>query len=205
MNRFFRRIIIVSAACVLLTGCGKKEETVDNTVKDDLVEFVSVELPSIQEERDNAINKYNECFNNDSISPDDFLAALENEAVPELTSYIDKLNAIEVTSDEVKELKDAFYNSSSKQLEAMNYVVVALKEKDAESLNKAEACLNESASYLTNYETQLKTLAAEYNIEIVGDFSTIQNISDVENTESSETSETTTGEATTVEDSSVEE
>lgn len=196
MKKFISKILIMSVVCVLLTGCGKKEEKVDNAVKDDLVEFVSVELVSVQEERDSAIEQYNEYFSKEGVSPDEFLTTLELETVPKLTSYIDKLNALEVSTDEVKELKELFVNSTNKQLEAMNFVVIALKDKDTESLNKATTCLDESKTFLSQYEAKLKQLANDYDVEIVGEFTTIQDVEQT-STEQTSTEQTSTEQTST--------
>ena len=54
--------VLTLAFAGLFAGCGKKAEDPGVSVKDDVVEFVNVELPAAKTDHDNAIAIYNAYF-----------------------------------------------------------------------------------------------------------------------------------------------
>ena len=88
-----------------LTACGKDKE--ENKVKADLQNFAE-ELGNIQDEHDVAINTYNSYFVNGGMSSDELLTAMNDTILPNFEAYIADLKDIEVTTDEVKNLKSLY-------------------------------------------------------------------------------------------------
>lgn len=153
-------------------GCGdkeeKKEETV--TVQSDLVEFVNDELPSIASYRDGAISSYNAYFATADVDTAAFLSDLQSTMIPNMETYIAELTAIEVATDEVTALKSLYLQSAEKQCEAMRLVASAISEQNPEYLDQADTLIAEAQSLLTQYESDLKILAIDNDVEIVGSF-----------------------------------
>ena len=166
--------------CIILTGlmmtcalvaCGKdkKEEVaVDETktVQEDLVEFINDELPGIATDKDNALTIYNSYFNGTDVDNSALLTDLKSNAIPSLEKYIENLSAIEVETEEVKEVKQAYLMGVQKQYEAMKMVVNAVENEMPDYLVQAEALIVEAQTYMNDYENKVKELAASNQITI---------------------------------------
>ena len=166
--------------CIILTGlmmtcalvaCGKdkKEEVaVDETktVQEDLVEFINDELPGIATDKDNALTIYNSYFNGTEVDNSALLTDLKSNAIPSLEKYIENLSAIEVETEEVKEVKQAYLMGVQKQYEAMKMVVNAVENEMPDYLVQAEALIVEAQTYMNDYENKVKELAASNQITI---------------------------------------
>ena len=154
-----------------LVACGKdkKEEVaVDETktVQEDLVEFINDELPGIAIDKDNALTIYNSYFNGTEVDNSALLTDLKSNAIPSLEKYIENLSAIEVETDEVKEVKQAYLMGVQKQYEAMKMVVNAVENEMPDYLVQAEALIVEAQTYMNDYENKVKELAASNQITI---------------------------------------
>ena len=180
LNYFVRRYQMKKKICIILTGlmmtcalvaCGKdkKEEVaVDETktVQEDLVEFINDELPGIATDKDNALTIYNSYFNGTEVDNSALLTDLKSNAIPSLEKYIENLSAIEVETDEVKEVKQAYLMGVQKQYEAMKMVVNAVENEMPDYLVQAEALIVEAQTYMNDYENKVKELAASNQITI---------------------------------------
>ena len=87
-----------------------------------------------------------------------------------MQNYINSLTAIEVSTDEVKNLKDLYLQSAQKQLDAMNKVAAAINEENPDYLTEADSLIKESEDLILQYQTQLRTLALDNDIVINGSF-----------------------------------
>lgn len=166
--------------CIILTGlmmvcslaaCGKekKEEKVAEdtiSVQEDLVEFINEELPGIAENKDNALSIYNSYFTGASIDNAALVADLKNNAIPNMETYIADLNAIEVETAEVEEVKQLYLMGAQKQFEAMKMVVNAIENEMPDYLVQAEALIVEAQTYMSDYEAKVVEIAAANNITI---------------------------------------
>lgn len=169
MKKKLYMMALVVVLAVLATGCGKKDSKKD-VLRNDIVEFVNEELPAIQADRDNAIDIYNSYFTAENADMDKFLADLKDNALTDMETYIANLSAIEVSTDEVAELKELYLQSSRKQYEAMKLVISAIEGEKPEYLTQADGLIEESRSLLIQYESQLKLLAVDNGITINGTF-----------------------------------
>ena len=169
-------IALMSMLLCLFAGCGKKKEeetTEDNdkALKDEVVEFVNVKLPAIESDRNNAVAIYNSYFETENVDLEQFSSDLQGTAIPDMQKYVDNLSAIEVTTDEVKNLKDLYLQSAQKQLDAMNKVASAINEENPDYLTEADQLIKESEDLILQYQTQLRTIAMEKDIVVNGSFS----------------------------------
>ena len=166
--------------CILLTGvmiacsliaCGKdksEEAKVDetNAVQEDLVEFINDELPGIAADKDSALSIYNSYFTGSDIDNAALVADLKNNAIPSMETYITNLNAIEVETTEVQEIKQLYLMGIQKQYEAMKMVVNAIESEIPDYLVQAEALIVEAQLYMKDYETKVVEIAASNQITI---------------------------------------
>lgn len=160
---------VTAALACALAGCGKKDTTADAgaSVKDDVIEFVNVELPTAKADHDSAIATYNAYFadgsNQDLATYKD---ALQNTAIPTMEKCITTISGLETETDEVKALKDTYLQSVQKEYEAMKMVVSAIDGENADYLTQADTLISEAASLMNDYQTQLQTIANEQGIVV---------------------------------------
>ncbi|MBQ8914356.1 MAG: DUF3053 family protein [Lachnospiraceae bacterium] len=172
MKKIYITLITVCMIC-LLAACGKKEEDEKDNyaeIKADVIEFVNEELPAIEGDRNTAISIYNSYFTTEDVKIEQFSSDLQNTAIPTMETYMNNLNNIEVSTDEVKALKDLYVQSSQKQLDAMNKVAASINEQNPDYLTEADSLIAESENLLLQYQTQLRTIALDAGITINGDF-----------------------------------
>ncbi|MBR1816645.1 MAG: hypothetical protein IJ763_08090 [Lachnospiraceae bacterium] len=172
MKKFYIMLITLCTICSL-AACGKKDEEKKDEyaeIKADVIEFVNTELPAIEGDRNTAVSIYNSYFASDDVNIEQFSSDLQNTAIPTMETYMNNLNNIEVSTDEVKNLKDLYVQSAQKQLDAMNMVATSINEQDPDYLTQADSLIDESESLLLQYQTQLRTIALDAGITINGDF-----------------------------------
>lgn len=145
-----------------LTGCGKE----DNPITDDLKQYLE-QIALIQSIHDGAVSAYNSYFNNEDISSNDLVVIINDQVVVGFEEYIEKLEAIETTTDEVTDLKIMYADSVKLQYDAMVIISTAIGEKNTEKLSEASTMLSDAANKYDEYKNQLKTLAEDNNISLM--------------------------------------
>lgn len=162
-------IFAITAVMVFsFAGCGKKGKNEAVDVKADVIEFVNEELAAIDEKRSSAVDVYNSYFSDKKVNLDIFLSDMERVAIPNMEEYMKDLNAIETGTDEVENLKELYSLGAQFQLDAMNKVVLAIKEENPDYLTEASEMIKQSESYFGEYEAQLQLLAVDNGINING-------------------------------------
>ena len=160
-------ILTLALACTF-AACGKKDDKTEDTtvsVKEDVVEFVNEELPTIKADHDSAIATYNAYFaegNQQAIA--EYKTTLQDNAIPTMESCISKIEAIEVATDEVTDLKNTYLHSVQKEYEAMKMVVSAIDGENPDYLTQADSLISEAATLMGEYQTKLQTIANEQGI-----------------------------------------
>ena len=185
MKKFFtgkRNVLFVAgvmAVSFMFTGCGKsktdesgattQEQSVSGSeVQAEVISFVGEKLPAIAAERDKAIEVYNKALA-DKLKSEEMLLNLKDSAMPALQSYINELDAIEIKSAEVKELKDLTRQSVEKQYSAMNMIVTAIEDSNPDYLSQAQNLIDEAYETLDKYNDRLKSICSEQGIQLTID------------------------------------
>ncbi len=167
---------LVSVMMILaVVGCGKKEAALEieegASVPQEIVQMVNTDLPSISAERDEAVSIYNKYFQEGAeLDSETWRAQLEDEALVKYDAYLVKLEGLMYTNSEVVNLKNLFVKSANSQREAISYVVEAVRDIDTAKLDLAQQSIDDSKTYMSMYEDELKSLCEKYNIEVVGSF-----------------------------------
>lgn len=167
-KKIYAAALTLMLACAF-TGCGKKEETV-NKVQEEIVTFVNESLPAINSDRENAIAVYNTYFTSEDADLQQYLANLNDTAIPDMETYVANVTAIETESEEVTNLKSLYLQSVQKECDAMKMIASAIEEDNVEFLTQAETMMKDAQSYMTQYQSQLKILAIDNDITINGSF-----------------------------------
>lgn len=166
---------LILALAFTAVGCGKKKGSDDSAtatdsaeIKADLLEFVNTELPAIEADREKAVGIYNAYFTSEDIDLEQYLNDLQTVAIPAMETYVTNLTAIEVSSDDVDNLKSLYLQYANKQLEAMKLVTKAISEQNADYLDQADECITESKALIAQYNDELLKLAKANEIDVEG-------------------------------------
>lgn len=177
---FVKKLYMVGLSVALVAsvvGCGKKNKTADgsdvanesaDSVQEEIISFVNVELPAIEADQASAIATYNSYFNDGNINVESFGNDLNNTAIPSMETFINNLTAIETKSDEVANLKNLYLQGAQKQYDAMVLAASAISEQDSDYLTQANDCIATADSYFVQYESQLRLLSIDFDFNIDG-------------------------------------
>ncbi|MDD6404767.1 MAG: hypothetical protein PUG00_03090 [Clostridiales bacterium] len=178
-----RRLLITMMAVALafsLTGCGskKEEQTTATTeaaseVKDEFIQFVGTDIPKVEKDEEDVMNKYNAYFaEGTSVDTDALLKDLSENLLPKYKTFLDSVKSIEVKTDEVMALKDQYYDAMNTQYEALQQVETAVKDKNKDLQTEAQKMLSDAQSKYTAYNDAVYALAQKENVTLNGEIAT---------------------------------
>ncbi len=178
-----RRLLITMMAVALafsLTGCGskKEEQTTATTeaaseVKDEFIQFVGTDIPKVEKDEADVMNKYNAYFaEGTSVDTDALLKDLSENLLPKYKTFLDSVESIEVKTDEVMALKDQYYDAMNTQYEALQQVETAVKDKNKDLQTEAQKMLSDAQSKYTAYNDAVYALAQKENVTLNGEIAT---------------------------------
>lgn len=179
-----RRLLMTMMAMVLafsFTGCGSKtdETTTEATteakseVKDEFIQFVGTDIPKVEASEAEVMKKYNAYFaEGTTIDTDALLKDLTDNIIPQYKAFLDSVQAIETKTDEVKALKDKYYDAMNAQYEALQKVQSAVKDKNKDIQTEAKKYLSDSQSKYTAYNDAVYELAQKENVTLNGEMAT---------------------------------
>lgn len=178
-----RRLLITMMAVALafsLTGCGskKEEQTTATTeaaseVKDEFIQFVGTDIPKVEKDEADVMNKYNAYFaEGTSVDTDALLKDLSENLLPKYKTFLDSVKSIEVKTDEVMALKDQYYDAMNTQYEALQQVETAVKDKNKDLQTEAQKMLSDAQSKYTAYNDAVYALAQKENVTLNGEIAT---------------------------------
>ncbi len=179
-----RRLLMTMMVVVLafsLAGCGsKKEDTTTETtteakseVKDEFIQFIGTDIPKVEADEAAVMKKYNAYFSEGTtIDTDALLKDLTDNIIPQYKAFLDSVQAIEVKTDEVKALKDQYYDAMNTQYEALQKVQTAVKDKNKDVQTEAKKLRSDAQSKYTAYNDAVYALAQKENVTLNGEIAT---------------------------------
>lgn len=179
-----RRLLITMMAVVFafaLTACADKnvdKETTQETeteseVKGDFIQFVGTDIAKADAEETEIMNKFNSYFaEGKSVDTEALLKDLSENIIPKYKAYLSDVETINVKTDEVKALKDKYYEAMNTQYQALLKVETAIKDKDKEAQSEAEKLVLDAKEKYTVYSDALYALAQKENVTLKGDVAT---------------------------------
>jgi hypothetical protein len=175
-----RRKILVSLMAVAMmaamTGCGNKTDSTEDSqvsVKNDLVEFVGTEIPEVEAKEVQVMDAYNAYFAEDStVDTDKLQQDLSDNLIPTYKEFLDDTEAIEVATDEVKELKTLYLDAMNTQYQALLKVQSAIENNDTDIQDEAKDLITQANDKYTQYNDAVYELAQKENVTLEGEMST---------------------------------
>lgn len=154
-----KRLILTGLFIVfLLIGC-------TSPVKDDLFNYVNMELPSIIPMEEEALSEYENVISKNDYTYEELYETLKEKIIPTYSNFVQSLEGISPTTDEVKEVHVYYIKGAKKQLEALIILKEGLEEKDENKINTVNNLIKESEEYMNTFTTMIISLANKYNIK----------------------------------------
>lgn len=175
------RIMAIALAAVMLfalAGCGSdgevNTEEADNTaVKNEFVQFIGTDIPEAEKTETEVMTKYNSYFTEgESVDSDALLTDLTDNLIPKYSEFLASVDAIEVSTDEVKNLKTLYYDAMDTQYQALQKVQTALQNEDKDVQTEAQQLLSDAKTKYTAYNDAVYALAQQENITLEGEIGT---------------------------------
>lgn len=142
----------------LLTACSS------DPVKDEFVNFLNVQMVEVNELYEDLKDGY---ANWDNLETDEELKdSINNTLKPLAASMLEKLAEIDPKTDEVKQLKEQFVSVVNKFNESFDLTIQYLDSQDESYLDQANAKVDEALATLNEYNTNLESLAKQYDLTV---------------------------------------
>lgn len=158
MKKFAVLVLSVLLCVVFLSACGT------DRVAEELEQFLNIDMiesnklhAEVSEE-----TKRWETFTKDK----EAIESIEEVLIPAFDGILKNLSAINLETDEIKEIKEKYRQSISTYKEGYNLFLEAFTAGDAELASKASAKVREAEELLTQYNGLIEALAKEKEIEL---------------------------------------
>lgn len=169
-----KRVISVVMLLILtmaLCSCGKKQEA--DPVKDELIQYIEVQLAGIKDNEDIAIQKYNQISASlSSMKTAEIVLALNDEVIAPYSEFNTALQAITVTTPEVTALKNTYVEGSNLQLQGLKEFVAAVENNDTEAAKAANDKISQGRDKIEQHRNDLMKLATDHDLIYQSDNST---------------------------------
>ncbi|MGG3887638.1 hypothetical protein [Metabacillus fastidiosus] len=156
-----KKLKIIIAVCIvtLLAACS-------NPVQEEIISYVNEDLPEIAKLEEEVIGKYDnvtgENYKDDEILYD----ALTNEIIPDYSQLIDKLEAIQLSDKELRDIHEDYIEAANQQYSAFTKMLAAIENQDYALIEEVNGILSQSRKDMRDYQYDLKEYAEENDVEI---------------------------------------
>jgi hypothetical protein len=150
----------------LLSGC------FEDPVQEELLVYVNEDLSDIVALEEEAILAYHSVTGANYTSDQALYDALLFDVIPTYQEFADKLEAIRLETEEVREIHEGYIEGVNLQYNAFIKIVTALEEQDRGMIEEANLMLDESRKLLRDFNYDIQKLADEHQVELTETFQT---------------------------------
>lgn len=156
-------ILALVFGIIFLSGCGS------DPIQEDLINYSNVGLVSVAEIESKVVDGY------DSVSGDNYTDditvynKLIDEVIPNSLKLIDKAEAIEIKTEDVRAVHELYVAAVNTQNSAFTTIVAAIEAQDYDKISAANDKLSEARKGMRDYQAKLKELADEHGVEFIAD------------------------------------
>ena len=133
-------------------------------VQDDLLDYINNDIVEIAELE----TEVNELYEEARSSSNDYILyqSLMDNIIPKSKKLIEKAEAVEIETDEVREVHELYLDAINKQDQAFTLMLSALENQDYAIVTQANEKLDEARKLMRDYQSALKKLAKEHDVEL---------------------------------------
>lgn len=165
-----KKFLYLCMAMVMLftcAGCGKKEEVQVDPVQDDLKQYVESTLPTIKNEENAAITRYNEvCEKVADMKRDEIVTAFSEEIIPTYTTFYNNLQNVSLATTQVQEVKELYVSGADLQLQGLEALAKAIESNDSDAASAAQEQIAQGKEKIAQHRQAVVDLANAHNVTI---------------------------------------
>lgn len=156
-----KKIVLSLTLCftLLLGACG-------NSIGDDLKNYINEDIRPLISSEQEILTEYESVTGENYTDDETTYYTLEESIIPKYQVFIDKIEAIQPETEEVRELHEDYIQASNNQYNAMLKIMSALENQDYSEVSEANQMLTESRAAMRQYNNDLYALAKEHGIKI---------------------------------------
>ncbi|MBH0169180.1 hypothetical protein [Fictibacillus sp. 18YEL24] len=156
-----RKYVLASVLFLIciLSGCG-------DPIKDDLLNYVNEEMPTIGKEESTIIGKYDNVTGSNYTDDQTLYDALKVEIIPSYNEFIKELEAVEIDTEELRKLHENFIEAANIQASAFLLIVSAIENQDSTMINEANEKLNTARKMMRDYKNDVEKLAKKHDVKL---------------------------------------
>ena len=143
-----------------LVGCSK------NTVQDDLLNYINVEMPKVSELEGKVLKDYESVTGTNYRSDDETYEVIKFSVIPNYRIFNDKLEQISPKTKEVRELHEIYVKAANIQYNAFVQASAALEKRDSNLVSEVNVKLDEARKGVRTYKAKLEELCKKYNVQL---------------------------------------
>ena len=151
-------LLLALTMAFVLVGCGA------DPVYDDLLNFINVQMPGINEEYEQLTTEVGrwEILLDDA----EIEKSISETLIPLVDSSIAKLSGIIPATEEVKAIKDKYVAAMETYREGFEIIAEACKTQDEATINKGTEKLEAAVEIINEYNKSLETLAEKHGATV---------------------------------------
>lgn len=161
MNHLKKRLaILIFLFTLILSGC------FSDPIQDDLLAYLNEELADISHLENEAVSAYEGATGANYTSDQILYDTLLGIVIPTYQEYSDKLEAIKVETDELRDIHEGYIEGVNLQLNAFIKIVTALEEADRSKIEEANEMLSDARKIMRDFNNDIEKLAEEHDVEL---------------------------------------
>ena len=155
-------IAVVLALIVILIYTATQD-----SVQDDLLDYLNNDLPSIVELESEAIDLYN-AAREDTANDYEMYVMLRDTVLPVAREWSEAAEDIEIETEEVREVHELYIKMVNENYSAMTLMLSALETQDYTIIAQANEKLGSARKMGRDYQAAVERLAEEHEVELTG-------------------------------------
>ncbi|WP_019155315.1 hypothetical protein [Robertmurraya massiliosenegalensis] len=146
---------------LVISGCSSEDP-----VKTELETYLNEELSSIIGLETQAISAYDSVTGVNYTSDQLLYDVLLTEVIPTYQDFMNKLEAIRLDTEELREVHEGYIEGVNTQYNAFTRIVTALEQQDRAIIEEANVMLDEARKLIRDYNYNIEKLTKEHEVEM---------------------------------------
>ena len=143
-------------------------KTVNNTIHDDIIKYVNVELPKIADIENKVFDGYGSVTGANYKDDQTTYNRLKDQVIPDALKLIDGAEAITVNTEELRAVHELYLSGINEENGAFTLMLSAIQTQDSSKVSEANDKLAVGRKDMRDFKAKIKELADKYNVTING-------------------------------------
>ncbi len=158
MKKLITLLLTVVLSVSMLAGCG------GDPVADELEKYLNTDMKDINQKYEDLKTEMGKW--EDFSDAQQMIDSIDQVILPNLNDSLDALDKIELSTDEVKAIRDTYKDALETYLDGFNQMRTYFESEDEADYTAAEDKINDALTIINDYNSQLEKLADEKGMTI---------------------------------------